>query len=112
MNWDDEEPVNIGLNENPTNPEKFILYQNYPNPFNPVTKIKYEIPLNSVVNENFRSLQIKIYDALGKEISTLVNQNCFPETMKLFLMQVVCPAEFIFINYFLRIFLSQKYGFT
>ncbi len=45
----------------------FKLYQNYPNPFNPVTIIKYELPkLNYVV--------IKIYDILGKEISTLVNE--------------------------------------
>jgi hypothetical protein len=78
MNWADEDPVNIGSNQNPTNPESYILYQNYPNPFNPVTKIKYKIPLNSVVNENFRSLQLKIYDDLGKEISTLVNQNLIP----------------------------------
>ncbi|MBK8944582.1 MAG: T9SS type A sorting domain-containing protein [Ignavibacteriae bacterium] len=78
MNWTDEDPVNIGSNQNPTNPEKFVLYQNYPNPFNPVTKIKYEMPLNSVVNENFRLLQLKIYDALGKEISTLVKQNLNP----------------------------------
>jgi hypothetical protein len=45
----------------------YKLYQNYPNPFNPVTKIKYSIPKGSQVI-------IKVYDVLGKEVSTLVNQ--------------------------------------
>lgn len=46
----------------------FSLYQNYPNPFNPTTTINYSIPKQSYVT-------IKIYDALGKEIETLVNEN-------------------------------------
>ena len=45
----------------------FELYQNYPNPFNPVTNIKYQI-----ANSSFVSL--KIYDVLGREVSTLVNE--------------------------------------
>ena len=48
-------------------PEKFILQQNYPNPFNPSTKIKYQIP-----EINFVTL--KVYDVLGNEIVTLVNE--------------------------------------
>jgi photosystem II stability/assembly factor-like uncharacterized protein len=44
----------------------FHLYQNYPNPFNPVTNIKYRIT-------NSKLVILKIYDILGKEISTLVN---------------------------------------
>jgi hypothetical protein len=48
-------------------PEEFALLQNYPNPFNPSTKIKYQIPELSFVT-------IKVYDVLGKEITTLVNQ--------------------------------------
>lgn len=48
-------------------PQTNKLYQNYPNPFNPETKIKYSIP-----KINFVSL--KIYDLLGNEIATLVNE--------------------------------------
>lgn len=47
-------------------PEYFNLSQNYPNPFNPSTKIQYSISSNQVV-------QLKIYDVLGKELITLVN---------------------------------------
>ncbi len=46
---------------------KFSLSQNYPNPFNPKTKIEFAIP-----NAGFT--QLKIYDALGREIATLVNE--------------------------------------
>ena len=45
----------------------FKLEQNYPNPFNPTTNIKY-----SILKESF--VTIKVYDILGKEITTLVNE--------------------------------------
>ena len=48
-------------------PEKYKLEQNYPNPFNPSTTISYEIPREEKVS-------IKIYNALGKEIATLINK--------------------------------------
>jgi len=47
-------------------PSKFNLSQNYPNPFNPTTKIDFDLPMDSKVS-------IKIYDVLGKEIKTIVN---------------------------------------
>lgn len=52
-------------------PYKFILFQNYPNPFNPSTTIKYSLPKSEFVT-------IRIYDALGREIVTLVNEKLLP----------------------------------
>jgi hypothetical protein len=48
-------------------PEQYELLQNYPNPFNPSTKIVFSIPEASFV-------QLKVYDVLGNEVSTLVNE--------------------------------------
>jgi hypothetical protein len=48
-------------------PAEFLLSQNYPNPFNPKTKIKYQIAKISFVT-------IKVYDVLGSEVATLVNE--------------------------------------
>ncbi len=60
-------------------PNNFSLYQNYPNPFNPNTVIKFNIPLlRGVAESRGVSVQLKIYDVLGREVSTLVNQNLQP----------------------------------
>ncbi|MCX7833363.1 MAG: T9SS type A sorting domain-containing protein, partial [Ignavibacteria bacterium] len=48
-------------------PSRFELYQNYPNPFNPTTKIKFDLPKSDFIT-------LKIYDALGREVETLVNK--------------------------------------
>jgi hypothetical protein len=47
--------------------EDFNLFQNYPNPFNPTTTIRYSITKPDLV-------RIKIYDILGREVKTLVNE--------------------------------------
>ncbi len=51
----------------PQIPTVFKLHQNYPNPFNPSATIKYDLPKDTKVT-------IKIYDILGREIRTLVNE--------------------------------------
>jgi hypothetical protein len=51
----------------PDLPTHFSLDQNYPNPFNPTTTIEYQIPNQSLVT-------LKIFDVLGREVSTLVNE--------------------------------------
>ena len=48
-------------------PKQFMLIQNYPNPFNPSTTIAYSIPGNEIVT-------MKVFDVLGKEAATLVNE--------------------------------------
>jgi photosystem II stability/assembly factor-like uncharacterized protein len=60
ITWIDDE-------SNITSPTEFKLGQNYPNPFNPSTKIQYALPITSKV-------ELKVYDVLGREVATLVNE--------------------------------------
>ena len=53
-------------------PNQFSLSQNYPNPFNPTTTIRFAIPLN--VKRETSNLKLIIYDILGREVATLVNE--------------------------------------
>jgi hypothetical protein len=61
----------VYVSEEETLPEDFVLYQNYPNPFNPSTKIKFSIPAVGI--QHAVSVQLKVYDIIGNELTTLVN---------------------------------------
>lgn len=60
-------------NEMTNSVSDFVLFQNYPNPFNPSTRIRYQVSGISLVT-------LKVYDVLGNEIATLVNEEKSPGT--------------------------------
>jgi hypothetical protein len=63
-----EDPVTVGIDPvNAEIPDRFSLFQNYPNPFNPMTKLKFQMPDKGFV-------KLTVFDVLGKEIETLVNE--------------------------------------
>ncbi len=62
-------------------PIKFELLQNYPNPFNPATKIIFQIP--AFAETTRRVVSLKIYDALGREVAVLVNEELKPGTYEI-----------------------------
>jgi arabinoxylan arabinofuranohydrolase len=65
------EPTDVTPENTSGLPEKMQLYRNYPNPFNPTTTIKYGLPEESQIS-------LKIYDLLGREVTTLVEDKKMP----------------------------------
>jgi len=60
--------LSVGIENDPLEiPTEFLLSQNYPNPFNPSTVISYQLVVGSHIS-------LKIYDVLGNEVATLVNE--------------------------------------
>ena len=52
-------------------PDQYQLMQNYPNPFNPSTTIRFQLPIKDRIS-------LKIFDMLGREVRTLINQEDYP----------------------------------
>ncbi len=70
--YSDEASILVSVDDDNNLPTEFLLKQNYPNPFNPSTVIKYSIPQNA--NHESLIVSLKVYDILGREVSTLVNK--------------------------------------
>ncbi|MEN8193679.1 MAG: hypothetical protein ABFS12_12730 [Bacteroidota bacterium] len=79
--------VKVDEHSNDNNVNGFKLYQNYPNPFNPSTTIKYSIPIverdlsrlkNSELKFALQNVTLKVYDILGRVVTTLVNEQQSP----------------------------------
>ncbi|MBK6538218.1 MAG: T9SS type A sorting domain-containing protein [Ignavibacteria bacterium] len=60
-------PVTVGIKDNVSIAKSYELFQNYPNPFNPTTTISYFVQKSGLVT-------LKVYDALGREVASLVNE--------------------------------------
>jgi hypothetical protein len=58
-------------------PAEFSLAQNFPNPFNPETRLSFAIAEGSR-EEGRQMITLKIYDLLGREVATLVNERLSP----------------------------------
>lgn len=72
----------IGIHQISGNiPTEYSLSQNYPNPFNPTTKIRFSIPQAGVAY--MRPIQMTVYDALGRKVAELVNQELSPGTYEI-----------------------------
>ncbi|RJP63253.1 MAG: T9SS C-terminal target domain-containing protein [Ignavibacteriales bacterium] len=73
-----------GIAEKENIPEQFVLQQNYPNPFNPVTTIKYTIThVETGYTPSLQNVTLKVFDILGREVATLVNENKVPGEYKI-----------------------------
>jgi hypothetical protein len=85
-------------------PEKLILKQNYPNPFNPITRIEYSVPKIGTSLLKF-PLQLKIFDVLGREVTTLVDIEQSPGTYSITWNAVGLPGGVYF--YRLQIYSAE-----
>ena len=77
-------------------PDRFALEQNYPNPFNPSTTIRFSIP-NVIASTPKQSqlVTLKVYDVLGDEVATLVNEEKPAGTYEIKFDALDFQAEFI-----------------
>lgn len=86
-------------------PENFKLHQNYPNPFNPITKIRFDVPF---LGRYIESVKLVIYDILGREIKTLVNEKLSAGTYEIDWNGAIYPSGVYFYKLEAGNFVSVK----
>ena len=80
---------------------EYKLHQNYPNPFNPYTTIKYQVPELSFVS-------LKVYDVLGREVATLVNEEKSAGTYEVEINEASLSSGIYFYNLQAGSFIETK----
>ena len=70
--------VPVSVEKRQTSMPQITRIINHPNPFNSVTNFQFTLPADQVGISNFQFVSLKIYDALGKEIATIVNGEMEP----------------------------------
>ena len=71
-------PVSVAERVDESTPASFGLNQNYPNPFNPSTTIEFQVPEVGSRRSEIRRVTLRVYNALGQEVATLVNEELRP----------------------------------
>jgi hypothetical protein len=82
-------------------PENFRLEQNFPNPFNPTTNIDYELGESQLV-------MLKVFDAVGKEVTTLVNERQYPGKHEVVFSGKGLPSGIYFYQLITKNYLTTK----
>ncbi|MDQ3020432.1 MAG: T9SS type A sorting domain-containing protein [Bacteroidota bacterium] len=104
-NWAQFNPKNydiIGITQlSGIVPDKFSLSQNFPNPFNPNTVISYQLRVSNFVS-------IKVYNSIGKEVATLVNQKQSPGSYSVDFNAVNFPSGIYFYRIQTEGFIETK----
>jgi hypothetical protein len=98
---DEFDGIPVGVEDETTLPTEFALEQNYPNPFNPSTTFRYSIPTQSKVI-------IKVYDVLGNEIETLMDEEKSVGTYELTWNATSLPSGVYFYQLKSGEFISTK----
>jgi hypothetical protein len=88
-------------------PKNFYLYQNYPNPFNPSTKIRFDVT-NSPFEGGKRDVKLIIYNALGKEVEVLIDEQLSPGTYEVEWSAADYPSGIYFYKLQTGNFVSTK----
>lgn len=91
----------VGIENDGFTPTEFSLSQNFPNPFNPVTKIKYSIP-------EISKIRIIVFDVLGNEIETLLNEEIAAGRYELTWDAVSLPSGVYFLQFRAAGFVQTK----